>query len=140
MKKIFSLLIVGMLAISGLGAVAFSNGEDFLSEKTTINLSSANVEQTDEYVTIDFEESTSMLMRTGKPIIPVVTKTFTFEPGTNIEDINVQIDWEKIDLTSKIMPTPGVLPLTTKKTRYEDELGTIDEAVYSSTDLYPSTP
>jgi len=144
MKKITPLLMVGMLVLSGLGAVAFSNEEDIIREEyieeINIEISDAIIEKTGEFITVDFEESTSILMRTGKPIIPVITKTLTFEPGTYIEDINVQIDWEQIDLSSKIMPTPGVLPQTIEKTRYEDELGTIDELVYSSTDLYPSEP
>ena len=144
MKKIFPLFIVGMLVLSGLGAFAFSdensNEKDILREETSINISNAIIEQKGEYVTIDFEESTSMIYQTGKPLIPVVTKTFTFEAGTKIEDVNVQIDWEKIDLTEKIMPSLGALPMTTETTRYEQELGKIDESVYSSSDLYPSEP
>ena len=143
MKKIFPLLIVGMLVLSGLGAFAFSDEtdeKDILREETSINISNAIIEQNGEYVTIDFEESTSMIYSTGKPLIPVVTKTFTFEAGTRIDDVNVQIEWDRIDLTKKILPSLGALPQTTETTRYEQELGKIDQSVYSSSDLYPSEP
>jgi hypothetical protein len=144
LKQIVPIIVVGLLIIGGSSAVVVSKNENddknVLLETTEIFVSEPIIEEKGGYVIVELNEATSQLMSTGKPILPVITKTFSFEAGTVIYDTKVQIDWKKIDLSNKIKPAPGLLPHTTETTKYEQELGTIDESVYSSTELYPSEP
>ena len=73
MKKTIPILIVGMLVISGLGAVAISDSNpESLYKMESISISETILKENNEYILIDFEESTSKLMETGNPIIPVI--------------------------------------------------------------------
>ncbi|MCK5031650.1 MAG: peptidase C25, partial [Thermoplasmatales archaeon] len=92
-----------------------------------------------EYLTINLEESESLLLETGKPVIPVITKVFTFPLGTKIVDVNVDFDIEKQVLSKKIQPSPKPIPLTDNLPieKISTEL-VMDEEVYSSSALYPA--
>ena len=79
MKNLLPIIIVGILVISGLGAVAVQENDDetqFSIESMTI--SEPIITETKEYLTINLEESESLLMVTGKPMLPVITKVFMF--------------------------------------------------------------
>ena len=139
-KKVLPLLIVGILVISGLGAAAIQKSEEnntFLTEK--IEISTPIVKDTGEFVTVNMENA-NLLMSTGKPMVPYVTKTFEFPMGTRIENTNVQIGWERVDLTKKIEPAQAPVALTDEVVTSGHEINTFDQSVYQSTELYPSEP
>jgi len=130
------------LLLSGLGAVALQENEDktlFSTEFITISEPIIKIKESNEYLTIDLKESESLLMDTGKPVMPVITKVFTFPLGTKIVDVSVDFDIEKQILSKKIQPSPKPVPLTDKLPieKISTEL-VINEEIYSSSDLYPS--
>jgi len=141
MKKIIPIVIVGILIISGLGAVAISdNNPDVLYKMESISVSKSFLEENNEYVLVDFEESTSKLMETGNPIIPVITKVITFPAGTKIKDIKVDFIKEKINLDKKIQPSSKPIPISNNIIIDESEIYVQNDDVYSSEKLYPSDP
>ena len=142
MKKLLPIIFVGILVISGLGAVAVQDNDDktFLN-KELMTISKPVIADANEYITINLEESESLLLETGKPILPVITKVFTFPLGTKIVDVEVDFDTQKQVLSKKIQPSPKPVPLTDKLPVKEISTDLImDEKVYSSSALYPSEP
>ncbi|UCF13301.1 MAG: peptidase C25, partial [Thermoplasmatales archaeon] len=89
MKKIIPILVVVVLVLSGLGAVAVTEADERLRNQDSVLLSAPIFKETDSYLTVDFKEATSMLLDTGKPMLPVVTKVYTFPLGTKIDDVAV---------------------------------------------------
>ncbi|MCK5031893.1 MAG: peptidase C25, partial [Thermoplasmatales archaeon] len=85
MKKLLPIILVGILVVSGLGAVAVQeNDDETLYNIEYMAISEPIITETNEYLTIKLEESESFLMETGKPMLPVITKVFTFPLGTKI--------------------------------------------------------
>ena len=85
MKKIISIAMIGVLVLSGLGAVATNDDKKTYTISESITFSEPVVRDNGKYVTIELEESTSRLMGESKPDMPVVTKVYTFPMGTEIE-------------------------------------------------------
>jgi hypothetical protein len=140
MKNLLPIMVVGILVLSGLGAVALQENEDeTLFSTESIMISEPVIKESNEYLTIDLKESESLLLETGKPMLPVITKVFTFPLGTEIVDVSVDFDIEKQVLSRKVQPSPKPVPLTDNLPieKISTEL-VIDEDVYSSSDLYPS--
>jgi len=142
MKKLLPIILVVILVISGIGAVAVQDNDDktFLN-KELMTISKPIITETNKYLTIDLEESESLLLETGKPMLPVITKVFTFPLGTKIVDIEVDFNTQKQVLSKKIQPSPRPVPLTDKLPVKEISTELImDEKIYSSSALYPSEP
>ena len=137
MKKIVPILLVGILVISGLGAVAIPNEEQkILVEKDLIELSSPILKEDGEYLSIEFDQSNSNLMDEGKPILPIITKTYTFPIGSKIPNVEVNFEIEEYNLNKKIQPSPKPMPLTMNYNNEKYTL-TFDENTYSSSNYYP---
>jgi len=159
MKKLIPLLVVGFLILNGFGAVGLKvhnnrNEQNQMQESSglvnieyeslslteTIFVSDPNIIQNGQYLTVEINEAESMFLQTGKPMIPVVTKTFSFPAGTIIDDTGVVIDWEQISLSKKITPTSPPQAMTLDPVTFGHERKEFDESVYSSGALYPSEP
>ena len=79
MKKLLPIILVGILVLGGLGAVAVQENNDKISLNVEfMTISKPIITETNEYLTVNLEESESLLMETGKPMLPVITKVFTF--------------------------------------------------------------
>ena len=142
MKNLLPIIIVGILVVSGLGAVAVQeNGDEASFSAESIMISEPIITETNEYLTINLEESESFLMEAGKPMLPVITKVFTFPLGTKIVDVEVDFDTQKQVLSKKIQPSPRPVPLTNDLPveKISAEL-VMDEEIYSSSALYPAEP
>jgi hypothetical protein len=106
MKKFIPLWIVGMLVLSGLGAVAQPVTEH-THEKVTLTFSQPTITNENEYISIDLNEANSFLMREGKPMLPSYTETFTFPFGTKIKSVTVTPQNIQMQTISKdVLPTP----------------------------------
>ena len=104
MKKILLLLVVGILVLSGLGAVAITESDEKKMKEESVLLSAPIFREIDHYLTVLLKEATSTLMDTGKPMLPVVTKVYTFPLGTKINDVVVTFsEINKHVLSKKIM-------------------------------------
>lgn len=138
MKKSIAIVIVGILVISGLGAVALPQNNEIMTQSATWSISDHSIVEQEQYITVSLDEATGTLMETGKPMIPVFVKSFTFPLGTKINDISVQFNTNEVNLDKKIQPSPQPVPLNPE---YASEILSqeqiIDDTIYSSTDLYP---
>ena len=93
--------------VSSIGAAAISNKEENIIYKSDkITLSKPVFKENEEYLYVVLNEATSQLISTGKPILPVISKTYTFPIGTEIKNINVDFETEEYLLSKKIQPSP----------------------------------
>ncbi len=135
MKKLLPLLIVGILVLSGLGAVALPDENTKFVTKS-INFSHPTTTNEDEYLTINMINTNSFLMKQNKPLLPSYIQTFTFPFGTKIKGISCKPnDIHYQTIPKYIMPTPEAV---------SGECSIKNEKVQSSTinyglDPYPNT-
>ncbi|HEC89384.1 MAG TPA: hypothetical protein ENI44_02245, partial [Thermoplasmatales archaeon] len=137
--KIIAILIIGVLFIGSFGAVV-SKPSNIVYKRDTISVSNVNIADKGGYIEFHIEGETSRLMETGKPVLPVITKIYTFPLGTEINDISVKYNVKPYKLDAKIQPAPRALPILPD---LPDELlqpVKPDETVYNSDKLYPSDP
>ncbi|MDG6218743.1 MAG: peptidase C25, partial [Candidatus Thermoplasmatota archaeon] len=146
-KKIIPTLIVSMLIITTYGSVALS---DIVEEKdqnlmfTTREqyvVSSDVIQETEDFVTISLDEKHSFYTESGRPMVPKITKTFTFPLGTTISTIEVTMETQTLSLEKKIHPAPQAIPLRkdlASHNRYQEPA--FDTVIYESEELYPNVP
>jgi hypothetical protein len=140
MKKLIPILLVVGLVLSGLGAVALPEQ----SEKTqriseVLCILEPTITDSDAFVSVGLKESESMLLETGKPMLPVVTKTYRFPLGTTIVGVDVNYATATYTLAKKIQPSPQPVILSDEYLAQVDtQTVTMDTAVYSSSGLYPT--
>lgn len=136
MKKIMSIALVVILVISGLGAVATTADIDQKNVTETINISRPVLIEEEKYVKIDLLESDLNLIEPGKPMLPKVTKTYTFPFGTKITDVQVTFSEQIVETVSKLItPSPEAVVVSTihkQKTETKD-------VSYSEIETYPET-
>jgi hypothetical protein len=140
LKKIIPILIVGILVLSGLGAVALTDERIYAEkiEQKSIIISNPVIKDIGQYVTINIDEATSSITEPGKPMLPVVTEVFTFPFGTkinNVELINSNIN-EKV-LLKDIQPTPELRTLGIDIK--ENKESTKNLKIYERKELFPSS-
>ena len=132
MKKMLPLLVVGILVLSGLGAVALPSGEEFELKTISVNFSKPIIKNENEYVTINVDEANSFIMKQGKPMLPSYVHTFTFPFGTKIKSVTCTPSNIQTQTISKdIMPTP-------KAVIVGQTVSTSQESVNYGTEPYPS--
>jgi len=141
MKKILPITIVGALILAGFGAIAAPEDNYEIRENLeSISFSKLALKENEEnkYTTIELKESTSHLMKTGEPMLPIINKKYTFPLGTRIKDVCVTFSGitEQV-LIKKIMPAPAPVPLLINE---DEEVEKVEEkkAVYTSDKLYPA--
>jgi len=135
------ILVVGILVLSGLGAVALSTERSKTFETIeiteTITFSEQPVLQVeDEYLRVSFEGADSWLMEPIKPELPVYI--MTIEAPKDAKNIKVVCTPKKIhtmDISGKIIPAK-----TFYRSSYNvDTALEEDEAVYKLAKMYPSS-
>ena len=136
MKKIISSVIIGFLIIGGLGAVAFDNSDHITKIKEIIHISQSIIKDSDKYVNIDFEDSGSFICEPGKPLLPVITKVFTFPLGANVVDVDVVCEYEEYILSKKVQPAPLSRIITNEYAQGFTQVDP-DETIYGSSAFYP---
>ena len=137
--KIIPAVVIGILFFSGFGTTVLSKeGHHISIQSASMSLSTPVFKETGEYLIVELEESISWMMETGKPIIPIVSKTFSFPIGTKISTVQVGCDMEKYILSKKISPSPQPLPLSPALITSINSNIVQDEEVYASAELYPS--
>jgi hypothetical protein len=110
MRKMLPLFVVGILVLSGLGAIAISSDEKSELSIISASFSVPMIEIEKEYITLEIDGTNSYLMKQGKPILPSYSKTFTFPIGTTIKSITAtpkNIDLQT--LSKPLQPTPQAM-------------------------------
>ena len=112
-RKIIGILLVTLLITSVLAIVINAEEQSYIKEiNESIVFSEPNIRVRDQYITLNVEEATSYLMRPGKPVLPLYTKTFKFPFGTKIKGVEcrpLQINQKVI--SGEIQPSPKPVPL-----------------------------
>lgn len=87
------------------------------------------------YVKLTVESADACLYNTGKPILPVYSKTLSFSFGTKIVEVECEIpEVKSMVLSEKIVPAPKPIIQGMGKNILEYEM---DETIYNSNDLFP---
>jgi hypothetical protein len=135
MNKFLPFLVVGILVLSGLGAVAFTE-KDTKFETNSKNFSNPTIIDEDDYLKINMKETNSFLMRQNKPLLPSYIKTFTYPFGTLIKSVScTPNDIQQQTISKYIMPTPEAVTADYEINKEKNKVSTID---YGK-DPYPNT-
>jgi len=138
MKKLIPLFVVGILVLSGLGAVSITNKttNDLKIKIESFVISEPIITDAGQYVTVSLEESASYLLIPGRPMLPVVTRVFTFPFGTKINHVDVSFsESNELALSKEVQPAPEPLQMGANVANEQVR----DITAYGSTDLYPAS-
>ncbi len=91
MRKILSIIVLGILILGGGIVVTASQSNGITTEVEKLVFNSPHIEDNGEYVTANVEGANSVLLKPGNPILPVYKKTLTFHFGTNINEVKCDI-------------------------------------------------
>ncbi len=140
MKKIFLIILVGILLISGVNAVGYPEKENTteICLKKSFTFSTPKIIQTGEYIEMQLSETEFLLRDSGKPLLPMITYSFDLPFGAKNIEIKFlpSVEFE-IGLTQKIIPTSQVVT-NSLTTNIESTDLIEDNSVYSSTNRYPT--
>jgi len=91
MKKVLPILLVGILVISGFGAVAIPgrNENKPFESIETICFSDPVIIEEKQNIRIEIENANSYLSLPGYPLLPSYITTYTFPVGTQVDDVDV---------------------------------------------------
>jgi hypothetical protein len=137
MNKIVPIMITGILILSGFGVIAIDNSNSTLQVKEIIRISQPIFHNIGGYLSVDFEESDSFICEPGKPLLPVVTKAFTFPLGTNIVTVDVDCKYKEYILSKKIQPA-SELRIMSEDYSQEIKQAIPDKTVYGPSTFYPT--
>jgi hypothetical protein len=140
LKKIISILSIGLLIFSGIGVVSVADDNTFYlkTEKKQLVFSEPIIKDEGDYVTVNLEKSTTSLLDAEKPQLPVVTQVFTFPFKTKINQVEVIFSEPKnMVLSKEVKPAPYPIMLDTELQTTNQIEKNIE--IYASAELYPST-
>src|SRR4030042_3032526 len=112
MKKILSILLVGVLLLSGVGAaVSVFTQHNKVSLEVDLSFSEPILTDQNNFLSVEITEAPSSATSPGNPMLPMYTKLFSFPFGTIIRDVSFTTASEQtIPLTKQILlkaePTP----------------------------------
>ena len=143
--KILPMAIVLIMIFSSINVFAVSlndrKSESVLEISEEVHISSFTnlaLREDANYLSIELEEATKYISSPGKPMLPVISKTYSFPFGTDIKDVECSFsEIRELLILDKIKPCPYPMPLTSIKDYIIDEKSR-DELVYSSSELYPN--
>jgi len=143
LKKIIAITIIGILIVSGFGAVVTGLNSNF--DVKNDNILSLNIKYPDirinkyseEYLEFNYENEGTFFMDPGKPIMPEEIELIELPFGATNINVEVNINnLQKTDIDKQIRPSPAPLPLN-----YENAIGLNyykNKEIYESDSLYPS--
>ncbi len=142
MKRIMAVSVVGLLILSGCGAVAFETPPVLEKKITTTNMtlsfhfsSEPTIREQDGLLTVHLEGLTSQVQVPNKPLLPLFTHTYLLPFGSkNITITCTPKQINTITLPKKILPSR--LAALTKTTQIQTNQP--DSSVYDSALFYPN--
>lgn len=135
MKKVVSLVIIGIMVLSGLGAAAVSKTSETPLKKTeTITFSDPEITTKEGYTFVTVDNANAWLNTPGAPMLPASVTTYIFPFGTQIKTVDVTFsEPEEYNVEKKIASAQAPITYVEgKKVAYEQE-----DQVMGST--YPET-
>ena len=80
-KKVIAFLATALLIVNVLPIVLTAEDEFYFNERfESVIFSEPEIKDDDQYITLNIQESSSILLDPGKPMLPVYTKIFLFCP------------------------------------------------------------
>jgi hypothetical protein len=139
MKKILSIIIIGILSISSFGTAVITNFQSKkMSVQQEIQFSEPVITNQNNYSSVKIKEATSCVALPGNPMLPVYTKLFTFPFGTIIKDVSFTTSSEQIkELTNEILPAAQPTPVSSASIELSNEKQVKNDLVYLGTNTYP---
>jgi hypothetical protein len=140
MNKIISSIIIGILIINVFTIIAspqYDDKVDIFIEK--INISKPLIDNKGDYLTIHIEEASIFNYEPGKPLIPVIIKTYNFPFGTIIKNVIIDYDTFDISLSKKIFPGSTYLFPSENINQKTSDLS-YSKNLYENLEIYPSNP
>ena len=115
MKKIISIIIIGIFIISGLEAIATPFEQNQKTIKEIIKISKPIINDKQDYIELNLKESNLNLIESGKPLLPKLTKVYSFPFETKITDITITFSEEiQYRIPKLIEPSPETLIISSK--------------------------
>jgi hypothetical protein len=141
MKKTIFVIMISLLFITGIGTSIATLATHTTTQTTTdiFNIAPPHFTTQDDALTITVDDSDAQLLETGKPMLPIIAKTYEFPFGTRITSVTIDLTTHDYPLQHKIAPTPATI-ITDPQYAVPENLHPIDESVYTSTAWYPATP
>lgn len=142
MKKVSIIFVIGMLLLSGIGAVALQvkiEPKSYLNKYSeSITFSEPIFVYKNDLLFINLKEANSNLQQTDEPILPIINKKYIFPFGTKVKDIQITFsEIKEYSLSKKIASAP--YPVTTiDGIEAITESSKENEAIYSSNKMYPA--
>lgn len=132
MNKIIIFSVIGLLIVSGFGVIGLQT-DPAIKQHVTYDFKNVKISESEDFVTLDMDETDSVLMNPNKPMMPYSTKTFTYPVGTEISSVEcTPTDIQIQSLPKMIKPTAQpVLPGM-------EVSDSSDESVSYSFDTYPN--
>jgi len=134
---LFLFTCFNVLALEKNNSVSFQT----LSCDDSFVFSQASFEKTDDFTKLSLAEAITYTMDTGKPMLPVVIKTYVFPKGTKIKNVECTFSgFSEQKISEKIMPAPKKIPLIelNNNNLQQDSQPVLDSSIYQSSDFYPS--
>lgn len=144
MRKKISILIIGILVISGISTIFYNNNtikasetENIISKSFKFNEPIQNDFNTD-YISLQLENTNRYLYSPEKPILPKVVKIYELDFGIKNVQVNVfPTNIKTMELNKKIRPSPYILPLSMNQNMVIEPKE--DKTVYEASEAYPNS-
>ena len=140
MKKILPIVVIGILLLGGVQAVDITEKDTENEVDVTESFSFSNplIEEDEQYMILQLQETDLSLMDPGKPEMPMITYSLDIPFGAkNIRITYTPSNEFELDLNKKIKPTPEPVILERVNIGFPELIEDTD--VYSSPDRYPAT-
>ena len=139
MKKFLPIILVGIMVLGGVGAVAGHNFDNETMRSEMVSFSHPDIIEKQDYCVIQLEESTFNSISENKPLIPMVSKVYTFPFGTIIRDVDVSFSEpleESIDMLVEVSPEVEIF-----STMYQmkNKVSSNQVVDYSDIEIYPDS-
>jgi hypothetical protein len=132
------IVLAGIVVLSGLGAVTTMGAKNQpIIQEFSYPLTTPVIRDNGPYTLVDLEEMTSYLMEEGKPMVPVVTKTYTYPVGTVLDGVDVSFVTQSFKVPYKIQPAPCPVSLSDTTIPQAAIDPQPDSTIYNQAGLYP---
>lgn len=135
MKKI-AYFVAALLLFSSFAVIGIGEGADVKHETIAVSFSKPIFNQKEEFFEVEVEEANNYILKGGKPMLPVFTKTLVLPFGVKITNVECEVgNIENKVLTSKITPAPKPQIKSQIKISTETQ---VDEIFYTSDEMFPN--
>jgi hypothetical protein len=146
MKKITTILIIGLIFVSSLSAAAYTTKpttEVKKNFKKSIDIKIDNLKVSkanNNHVSLELNGVSTFLNIPSEPRLPIIVNTVELPFGAN--NIEIEINptvFQTLKIPSDIQPSQSLIPLTIYGTTSTMNKPVKNEVIYSSSNPYPNT-